>query len=182
MSPSARCRPTGATPPSGSSESSAGRAREGAGSLPPLEANPLSSPRGQREAAHLPALEGEVQGQPHARVFELVRDGGLERSSRKVAGMEHQRLFLLSHPVGARQLGAEILARKLAQSLGGRMEGRHCLEYRLVESRADELDAPRAVALRGVEPEADIEIGQAELSVADRLQREGAAAVLEGEL
>src|SRR6187200_2801248 len=107
MSPSAPCRPTGATPPSGWSGSSAGRAREGAGSLPPLEANALSSPRGQREAVDLPAPAGEVQSQAYAGVFELVGDGGLERSSRKIAGVEHQRLFLQSHPVGTRQLGTE---------------------------------------------------------------------------
>src|SRR5215218_2068850 len=119
MPPSARCRPTGATPRSGSSGSSAGRAREGAGSLPPLEPNALGPARGQREAVDLPARAGEVQGQAHARVFELVRDGRVERSDRKIAGMEHQRLFFQSYPVGARQLRAEILAHELAQSRRG---------------------------------------------------------------
>src|SRR3954471_6653631 len=150
MSPSARCRPTGATRLSGSSGLSAGRAGEGAGSLTPLQLNPLSSARGQREAADLPALAGGAQGQADTGVFELIRDGGLERSDRKVAGMEHQRLFLLRHPVGARQLGAEILSGKLAESRGGRMEGRHCLEYRLIESRANQLDTPGTARLSGV--------------------------------
>src|SRR4051794_20481494 len=182
MSPSARCSPTGATRLSGSSGLSAGRAREGAGSLTPLELNPLSSARGQREAADLPALAGEVQGQANTGVFELVRDGRLERSDRKIAGVEHQRLFFQSHHVGAGQLGAEILAGKLAQSIGGRMERRHCLEYRLVESSADELDAPWTSTLGRTEAEANVEVGQAELGGADRLQCEGAAAVLESEL
>src|SRR6187551_3704905 len=182
MSLSAPCRPTGATPPSGWSGLSAGRAREGAGSLPPLEANALRSPRGQREAVDLPALPGEVQSQAYAGVFELVGDGGLEGSSRKIAGLEHQRLFLQGYPVGTGQLGAEVLARKLAQSAHGRMERRHGLEHRLVEPRADELDAPLMGPLRGVESETHAEIGQTEFGGADRLQGEGAAAVLEGEL